>query len=125
MGTQATAKKIYDENIHKQPVVTAKKQVVTELSDDASLIAYLQNKTFRSASGTTVKIGSNSEYNTYGIMINGKMMYFNLTYTILTRYTAIVKGESFTDNSLLKIFIDTKSNSLVNGGTVYSLERLQ
>jgi len=122
MGTQATAQKIYDKNISKQPIVVARNQVVTELSDDASLIVYLQNKTFKSASGTTVKIGSNSEYNTYGIIINGKMMYFNLTYTILTRYTAIVKGESFTDNSLLKIVVDTKSNSLVNGGSVYSLQ---
>jgi len=120
IGTQATAKGIYNKNISKQPV--SEKQAITELTDNASLISYLHNKTFKSTNGTQVRIGMSSEYNTYGVMINGKTMFFNLTYSILTKYTAIVKGESLVDNSLLKISVDTRTNSLINAGTVYSLQ---
>jgi hypothetical protein len=119
LGTESAAKTFFNK---LPPVPVSKKQESWEITDDASLTRYLDGKSFKSYSGTQVKIGYSSEYSTYGITINGKFMYFNLTYIILTKYTAIVKGESLTDNSLLKIIVDTKSNSLVNAGTVYNLQ---
>lgn len=93
-----------------------------EISDQSSLLEYLRNKTFKAESGNEIKIGYSGEGNTYGVMVNDQLMFFNLSYTFLSKHMAIVKGESINDNGLVKIYVDSRSNTLKNGETIYYLK---
>lgn len=125
-GTFAFAKGLYDKNVAGNTAVaksTANRRQLSPVAftDDLSVITYLNGKTFKAATGTEVQIGYSSEFNSYGMMINGRTQAFNLTYTPLTSYKAVVEGDMLSGGRI-KVYVNSALHTLQNGTTIYTLK---